>query len=80
MWKPIEEAPKDRPILVCGGTYTWDADYSDEVPFKRVALVYYQPSIYDPRKVWQGDSTGYQDEYYWYFPKYYQEVPEPKLD
>ncbi len=72
-WQPIETAPKECDILVGGGTYSWDCDYPEPFQLKHVALVRWDKS----RENWQGDNTGYQDEYYWYKPTHWQPLPEP---
>ncbi len=77
-WQPIESAPKNRMILVCGGTYDWDESWNSEgVECKHVADVCWVDGI-EPG--WQGDNTGGHDIYFWYKPKYWMDKPLPKVD
>ena len=78
-WRPISSAPTDgRTILVCGGTFTWDSNAYDceECKCDFVTLVNWCSKL--GTSGWCGDKT--EDGYYWYKPKYWMDIPEPKRD
>ena len=66
-WQPIVTAPKDRPVIICGGNRGWL-----EHPFVEVTVAKQQAS-YEPDKwIWltiDGDKHS---------PEYWMELPEPK--
>jgi hypothetical protein len=70
-WQPIESAPKDVAILVCGGTY-YDSGttFGDDYPFQSVEIV----SWYHDQ--WRGPNSGGHDEFYYYKPTHWMSLPE----
>jgi hypothetical protein len=73
MWQPIETAPKDVKILICGGT--WGCEYSplefSGWPFKEVALAIYNPEYSE----WADDEYNYQPTHWMPLPEPPQETP-----
>jgi hypothetical protein len=77
-WQPISTAPKDREILISGGTYSWDSGWGSDTAFSGVATV----TFVEGR--WQGASDDSHDSWYWYKPAVWQDLPpqfaSPKID
>jgi len=73
-WRDIATAPRDREIMVCGGTYWCDDDSTfsgDEYPFGGVAFVQW---YYDG---WRGDQLEGHDNYRYHKPTHWREKPLP---
>lgn len=74
-WREIESAPKDARVLICGGTYTYDADGYDGT----------YPCTHTEVATWTRDGwkrAGYGSEYngeYWHEPTHWQPLPEPPM-
>lgn len=73
-WQDISTAPKDREILVCGGTRRDESfDYGGWDPFTDVAL-----AQYDKRKdCWEGEQTEQYELFILYKPTHWQDKPKP---
>lgn len=72
-WYPIESAPKDRDIIVCGGAYQYDAEtYPSDYPIDEACM-----ARWSSEEKWFG---GYGSEYdgaYWLRPTHWMPKPTP---
>jgi hypothetical protein len=74
-WRPIETAPKDKSVLVAGGTvhYHDDSCFPYEGPLENVAIAYFRSSY----NVWVGDQLEGHDNYIEHRPTHWMPLPEP---
>jgi hypothetical protein len=70
-WKPISTAPKDKAILIAGGTFDWDGSWGEDIPCKQATIVYWDKM----QEGWRGDGSGGYDEYYWHKPTHWMPLP-----
>lgn len=77
-WQPIATAPRDREILICGGFYDCDDIFHSEQKNEHVTMATYDVSREFTGTPWRGETTGERDNYYWYSPAYWMELPKPK--
>lgn len=73
-WQNISTAPKDREILVCGGTRRDESlDYGSWDPFTDVALAQYD----EFKDCWEGEQTEQYGFFILYKPTHWQDKPKP---
>lgn len=71
VWNPIETAPKDRAILVCGGTWTSDDGYGDEYALDRPKIARWL----DHKDGWHVGNGYAHDVEHWAAPTHWAELP-----
>jgi hypothetical protein len=76
-WQPIETAPRDASILICGGTMDWDDSWGENIPFTGVTIAEYDNPYKDSPHPWRGGNTGGHDTYYRYNPTHWMPLPSP---
>ena len=76
-WRPIETAPKDgTEILVCGGTFSDDCDWSDTAyPYSGYAIVQWDGQ--DNGHPWEGHPCHDGDGYRNHAPTHWMPLPAP---
>ena len=70
-WQPIEAAPKDREILVCGGTIESNDGWSAPLPCKSASIAYWY------RNHWRGEDCQAHDEWLVHEPTHWMPLPSP---
>ena len=68
-WRTIESAPRDRLIMIAGGTFSSD-NYHD-LPQKCATIAYWY------RDHWRGDDMPAHDDWKMHKPTHWQPLPEP---